>query len=131
MKSGKELNRIAKKLFTACVVDGQLDEESVRKVVRKLIDTQPRGYLAILNAFWRLVRLENESNQALIESAVELDESTRNDVVTDLKKKYGPQVQTEFKVNPDLIGGMKIRVGSDVWDGSVKNRIERLEEKFN
>ena len=38
MKSGKELNRIAKKLFAACMVDGQLDEESVRKIVRKLID---------------------------------------------------------------------------------------------
>ena len=131
MKSGKELNRIAKKLFAACVVDGQLDEESVRKIVRKLIDTKPRGFEAILHAFWRLVRLEVESNQAIIESAVELDEATRKAVVADLEKKYGPQVQTEFKINPDLIGGMKIRVGSDVWDGSVKNRIERLEEKFN
>ncbi len=131
MKSGKELNRIAKKLFSACMVNGQLEYESVRKVVRTLIDAQPRGYLAILNAFWRLVRLQNESNQALVESAVTLDDSTRSEVLADLKKKYGPQVETEFKVNPELIGGMKIRVGSDVWDGTVKNRIERLEEKFN
>jgi len=29
-----------------------------------------------------------------------------------------------------LIGGMRIRVGSDVWDGSVKNRLERLNDKF-
>jgi F-type H+-transporting ATPase subunit delta len=48
-----------------------------------------------------------------------------------LKKKYGPQIQPEFSVDPGLLGGMKIRVGSDVWDGSVKNRLERLSEQFN
>jgi len=131
MKSGKELNRVAKKLFAACMVDGQLDADSVRKVVRKLIDSKPRGYQAVLHAFWRLVRLEDESNQALVESAVELDSATRAEVVADLEKKYGPQVQAEFAINPALIGGMKIRVGSDVWDGSVKSRLERLDEKFN
>lgn len=131
MKSGKELNRVAKKLFAACVADGQLNADSVQKVVRKLIDTKPRGYQAVLHAFWRLVRLESESNQALVESAVELDPATRTEVVADLEKKYGPQVQAEFAINPALIGGMKIRVGSDVWDGSVKSRLERLDEKFN
>ncbi len=35
----------------------------------------------------------------------------------------------EFKSNPGLLGGMRVRVGSDVWDGSVKNRLERLREK--
>lgn len=130
MKSGKELNRIAKKLFSACMVDGQLEYESVRKVVRTLIDKQPRGFKGILHAFWRFVRLENERNQALVESAVELDPSTRSEVIADLEKKYGSQIQIEFKINPVLIGGMKIRVGSDVWDGSVKNRLERLDEKF-
>ena len=52
-------------------------------------------------------------------------------LVADLKKKYGSQIAPEFSVNPELLGGMKIRVGSDVWDGSVKNRLERLGEQFN
>ena len=66
-----------------------------------------------------------------MQSAVALDEPTKTGLVADLKKKYGPQIQPEFSVDPGLLGGMKIRVGSDVWDGSVKNRLERLSEQFN
>lgn len=131
MKSGKEAARTARKIFAASFVDGQLDESIVKTVLRRLTETKPRGYIPALNAYWRLVRLEIEKNRAVIESAVELDSATRSRVVADLEKKYGSQIQPEFAVNAALIGGMKIRVGSDVWDGSVQNRIQRLEEKFN
>jgi F-type H+-transporting ATPase subunit delta len=130
MKSGKEATRVAKKLFSVSCVDGKLDLEIVEKVVKKLIAAKPRGYLQVISAYWRLVRLNESSNRAVIESAIELDTATKNAVLTDLKKKYGDQIAAEFNLNAELIGGMKIRVGSDVWDGSVKNRIERLSEKF-
>jgi F-type H+-transporting ATPase subunit delta len=130
MKSGKEATRVAKKLFAASFVADKLDPETVQKVVRKLIESKPRGYLQVINAYWRLVRLEQENNRAVIESAVELDAATQEGVVADLQKKYGDQITPEFALDADLIGGMKIRVGSDVWDGSVKHRIERLSEKF-
>jgi len=130
MKSGKEATRVAKKLFAASFAADKLDPEAVQKVVRKLIESKPRGYLQVINAYWRLVRLEQENNRAVIESAVELDAATQEGVVADLQKKYGDQITPEFALDADLIGGMKIRVGSDVWDGSVKHRIERLSEKF-
>jgi F-type H+-transporting ATPase subunit delta len=131
MKSRKEALRIAKKIFAASMVGGQLDLSVVKKVVAKLAETRPRGYTQVADAYWKLVKLEIESNRALIQSAVALDDATQDRIVTDLKKKYGPQISPEFTVEPDLLGGMKIRVGSDVWDGSVKNRLERLSENFN
>lgn len=130
MKSGKEAARIAKKIFSATVVDGKVDVEAFRKVVAKLADEKPRGYLNLIQAYWKLVRLEIEKNSAVVESAAGLDAGTKDSVVADLKKRYGDQVEASFSVNPDLIGGMRIRVGSDVWDGSVKNRLERLNDKF-
>ena len=131
MKSRKEALRLATKIFAASLKDGQLDESVVRKVVAKLSETRPRGFLEVADAYWRLVRLEVEKNRAIVQSAVALDEPTKAGLVTDLKKKYGPQITTEFSVDPALLGGVKIRVGSDVWDGSVKNRLERLSEQFN
>lgn len=131
MKSRKEALRIAKKIFAASMTNGQLDEGSVRKVIAKLSETRPRGYQQVADAYWRLVRLEVERNRAVVQSAVALDEPTQTRLVADLKKKYGSQISTEFSVNPELLGGMKIRVGSDVWDGSVKNRLERLSDQFN
>jgi F-type H+-transporting ATPase subunit delta len=50
--------------------------------------------------------------------------------VANLKKKYGSDLTTEFVVNPELLGGMRIRVGSDVWDGTVRNRLERLQQEL-
>ncbi len=131
MKSRKEALRTAKKIFAASLTDGQLDLPTVRKVIAKLASSRPRGYIQVADAYWRLVKLEIEKNRAVIQSAVALDATTQKDVVNDLKKKCGPQIAPEFAVVPELLGGMKIRVGSDVWDGSVKNRLERLSENFN
>lgn len=131
MKSRKEALRIAKKIYAASLVGGQLDLSVVKKVVAKLTETRPRGYTQVADAYWRLVKLEIERNRAVIQSAIALDDATKARIVNDLKKKYGAQIAPEFTVAPDLLGGMKIRVGSDVWDGSVKNRLERLSENFN
>lgn len=131
MKSRKEALRIAKKIFAASLVDGQLDLSAVKRVVGKLKETRPRGYVQVGDAYWRLVKLEIERNRAIIQSAVALEDKTKEQVIGDLKKKYGPQIAPEFALVPELLGGIKIRVGSDVWDGSVKNRIDRLSENFN
>ena len=109
---------------------GAIDVAVVRKVIAKLNERKPRGFLQVIGAYWRLIRLEMEKNRAVIESAVELSPDMQKKVVADLEKKYGNQISTEFAINESLIGGMKIRVGSDVWDGSVANRVERLSDKF-
>ena len=59
-----------------------------------------------------------------------MDSVTTSELVANLKKKYGSDLTTEFVVNPDLLGGMRIRVGNDVWDGTVRNRLERLQREL-
>ena len=75
-------------------------------------------------------RLELEKRQAKIETANEVDSATSLELVSNLKKKYGSDLTAEFIVNPELLGGMRIRVGSDVWDGTVRNRLERLQQEL-
>jgi len=50
--------------------------------------------------------------------------------VTNLRRRYGDDLTTEFRTNPDLLGGLRIKIGDDVWDGSVKNRLHKLQEQF-
>ena len=52
------------------------------------------------------------------------------EIVANLKRKYGNDLDTRFVVNPELLGGMRLRVGSDVWDSSVHNRLQRLQHQF-
>ena len=68
--------------------------------------------------------------QVVVESSTPIDGQTRERVETGLQQKYGSDLSFEFSVNPDLIGGMRIRVGNDVWDGSVKARLARLSNSF-
>jgi F-type H+-transporting ATPase subunit delta len=51
-------------------------------------------------------------------------------IVSNLKRKYGSDLTTRFVVNQELLGGMRIRVGSDAWDSSVRNRLQRLQQQL-
>ena len=127
MKINKEIRQQSKDLLRASFTDGQLDQGRVSSLVRSLLDKKPRNYLAILDNYKRLLRLEIEKRTATIESADELAPEVARDLVSNLKRRYGPDLTTRFVVNPDLLGGMRIRIGSDVWDSSVRNRLQRLE----
>lgn len=130
MKASKDAQRVGRKLFQATMAGGKLDGDIVRKVIKRLGDDKPRGYLGMVDAYLRLVRLEVDRNHARVESAAELSTEMKQTVTGDLRGKYGDQLTIDFATNPDLLGGMRVRVGSDVWDGSVKNRLERLSDAF-
>ena len=47
-----------------------------------------------------------------------------------LEKIYGTGLEIDYWINPTLIGGLRIQVGSDLYDGSVKTRLEKLQQSF-
>jgi F-type H+-transporting ATPase subunit delta len=130
MKATKKTRREATQLFRLCLVKGLLDENRARQVVQQIVAARPRGYLATLSYFQRLVRLDRAQHTAKIESALTLPKELQARVQTGLAQVYGPGLSTSFAENPALIGGVRIRVGSDVYDGSVQGRLAALEQSF-
>ena len=130
MKISKVANAAARRIFRLCQSGGRLDEAKLSTAVRRIAESQPRDYRGILSALKRLVRLEMERRRVIVESAAELDQSSRDRVVSGLVAKYGNDLTFEYRVTPDLLGGLKIRVGNDVFDGSVKGRLDRLAQAF-
>ena len=130
MKINKEIRRLSRGMLRASFTDGELDPGRIDSLVDSLIAKKPRHYIEVLKNYRRLLRLELEKRRARVETASEPDSAIRSELVANLKKKYGNDVTTEFVVNPQLLGGMRIRVGSDVWDGTVRNRLERLEQQL-
>ena len=130
MKISKTAAATARRLFGLCQVDGRLDEDRLRKAIKRLSTDKPRDFHAILGALQRLTRLELESRKVVVESAVELDEAGRSQVVAKLSAQYGADLQIEYKLNTALIGGLRIQVGDDVFDGSVDGRLKRLAAAF-
>jgi len=130
MKISKTAAATARRLFGLCQTGGRLDESALRVVVSRLVESKPRDYAAILGGLQKLTRLEMERRKVTVESAVELDEATRVRVIAGLAKQYGPDLVAEYKVTPGLLGGLRIRVGNDVYDGSVQGRLDRLAAAF-
>ena len=130
MKGGKQSRRDAKQLFKSCQVNGQLDEDRARQAVTLLIEGKPRGYFGTLQELQRLVKLDVNSRSASVESAIDLTEGQKQSVSESLSRMKGSDVAVEFTQNAELIGGMRVKIGDDVFDGSVKTRLTRLGEKF-
>jgi F-type H+-transporting ATPase subunit delta len=130
MKVNKEIRQLSKALLRASFTDGQLDRGRIGQVVKSLIDKKPRNYVSVLEQYKRLIRLEVEKRTAVIESATELAPDAARHLVTGLQSKYGKDLTTQFVTNPELLGGMRIRVGNDVWDSSVRNRLQRLQAQL-
>ena len=130
MKTNRQTKREAKRLFRFCLVNGLLDEARTRQVVQGIIDAKRRGGLVLLSYFRRLVKLDLARHTAQVESAMLLPEDLRASVQAGLARTYGPGISASFVHNPGLIGGMRIKVGSDVYDGSVRARLAVLEKGF-
>jgi F-type H+-transporting ATPase subunit delta len=128
MKISKQARRDARELFRTCMVRDALDDNRARKAVAAVIQTKPRGYLAILSHFERLIRLEVARRTATIESATVLPPQAQGQIQSDLTKQYGPGLAFTFTQNPALIGGVRIQVGGDVYNGTVQGRLAALQQ---
>jgi F-type H+-transporting ATPase subunit delta len=130
MTTKQKVRRTARQLYRACLDDSVLDPARVRQVVRRLTASKRRGSLHLLSAFQRLVRLDRDRHTAVVESAAPLESGLRDRLQADLRRVYGTGLDAIFVPTPALIGGVRIKVGSDVFDTSVRGRLAALESRL-
>jgi len=126
----KQAKREAKQLFRVCLVDGMLDENRVRQVAEQIAAAGHRGGPAVIAHLLRLVRLDRERHTANVESATPLAADLQAAIRASLTQRYGPGLVMAFVERPSLIGGVRIQVGCDVYDGSVSAELAAMEKSF-
>jgi F-type H+-transporting ATPase subunit delta len=126
MKLHKEGRKLAKEMLRTSMTDGALDDAKVKKATAAVIAAKPRNTVGVLKEFARLLRLELAKRHAVIESTLDLEANEKSAITRTLRSKYGSDVTTEYKTNPALLGGLRIQIGSDVLDASVRTRLDRL-----
>ena len=131
MKIPKEARKLSRSLFRSSFTDGRLDRAKVTAVLQAVIERKPRHTLSALKNYQRLVRMELARRHAVIESATPLELDASTGILLDLQTRFGNDITHQFKVTPALIGGVRIQLGSDVWDGSVSGRLERLQNALS
>ncbi len=99
----------------------------VRNFIFLLID---HGRTSIINEIQQ--SFEAEINRragivdALIVSAHELSAPEKSQLTQALERTTGKKVQAQYQLNPQLIGGATVRIGSTIYDGSVREQLNRL-----
>jgi F-type H+-transporting ATPase subunit delta len=130
MKTAKQAQREARQLFRLCLVNGSLDENLTRRVVQRLVDAARPGTLPVLSRFHRLLRLDRAKHRAEVTSAVPLPSDLRALLEARVAGLYGSGYVTAFAEDPTLLGGVRITVGSDVYDGTIRAGLAALETRF-
>ncbi len=130
MKITKSARNAGKQLYRLCLVDGLLDEGRVRDVVQRVIATSQRNVPAILQHFLRLVQLDYARHTAIVQSATPLTAGVQEVIQAGVTRHYGPGIAMVFAQRPELIGGLRLQVGCDVIDGTVRAKLEALKNSF-
>jgi F-type H+-transporting ATPase subunit delta len=102
----------------------------LRRVVQRITATPRRNRLALLSCIRKLVAVDRARHTARVESATPLPPELRTNVEAGLRSRYGERVDATFVHEPALIGGLRIRVASDVYDGSVRGGLRALESRL-
>jgi F-type H+-transporting ATPase subunit delta len=130
MKVSKDARKLSRLMLRNSFTSGKLDEQKVSGMVQSVLEAKPRHYVAVLQDYQHLLQLEAEKRRAVIESATPLNRSLGERIIENLKGRYGEDLTAEFRTNPELLGGLKIKIGNDVWDGSIKERLNQLQGSF-
>lgn len=80
----------------------------------------------IRNRFDELWAKENQKLEVTVTSAVELDDSIVQKVGDEISERTGQEIELTSEVDPDLIGGLRLRVGNRILDASIRSRLDKL-----
>lgn len=126
MKIDRHARQSAKKYFRACLLpDGSLNEQGLRDITHLLASEKPRGYLATLVRLQKLIEMATHERTVTVESATPLPDQGES-IFRELEARFGKASRNDYKENPSLLGGLRIRRGSNIWDGSLSSRLDRL-----
>lgn len=120
-----------RKGLIAKVAEAMEASPEVAKFLSILVDTRKITLLdEIAMAYAELEDALAGRIRATVEAPGELDEALMADIKEKLKSATGRDVLVGFRKNPELVGGLVIKIGNTVLDGSVKTQLELMKEKI-
>jgi F-type H+-transporting ATPase subunit delta len=104
-------------------------QKELRNLIAVLISNDRIGQVAEVAAAYRsLLQQQQGIRPAEIVTARELDGAERDALAAEIAKLAGSKIQASFTLDKSILGGTVVRIGSTVYDGSVRGRLERLKE---
>jgi F-type H+-transporting ATPase subunit delta len=105
--------------------------KELRNLLAVLIDNDRIGQVdEVAVAYRNLLQQQLGIRQAEIVTARELTAAERESLMTEVGKLAGAKIDATFKLDATILGGTVVRIGSTVYDGSVRGRLDRLKEEL-
>ena len=126
MRGDKKTKALAKQLFRLSLVNGAVSADQVAGVLGYIEKTAPRHPLALLKLYHRAVVTELAKSRALVEHAGAINDAALQSIEAAMTRKYRRPVTATARPNPQLLAGLRVRVGSDVYESSVSGQLAAL-----
>jgi F-type H+-transporting ATPase subunit delta len=125
----KQAQKLARQLFRLSLGDtGAVSPERVSGVLQYIEKHRPANAMAALRLYERLISREMARSHAIVEHAGSVSNAMLKGIATSLTQSTKRPITAEAKANPSLIAGLRVRLGDDVFENSVANRLATLAE---
>jgi F-type H+-transporting ATPase subunit delta len=126
MRADKKTKALAKQLFKLSVVNGAVSPEQVAGVLGYIEKVAPRNSLGLLKLYRSAIVTELAKSHARVEHAGPLSDSALSLIASAMTKKYARPVTATAQANPKLLAGLRVRIGSDVYESTVSGQLATL-----
>jgi len=126
MAADKQTKLLAKQLFKLSLVNGTVSPEQVAGVLGWVEKHQPRHPISLLKTYHRLVATELAKSRAIVEHAGAVSDSTLKLIEGAMTQRYKRAVTATAQSNPKLLAGLRVRIGSDVYESSAAGQLATL-----
>ena len=127
MSSSSRIRELAKKLVQLSLdQEGRVEEAKVVEVLDSLRVNPPREHKSLLRDYLNCIRRELAKCVARVEYAGKPDEEALQALKQQLAEHYGRSIDMELHENADLLVGIRITVGDDVYEDSASTRLRPL-----
>lgn len=113
------------------LLEGKATDETVRLVRQAVLVPRGRRFDRVLDAYLAIASRRRDQLSATVTSAVALDETQRQRLVTALSGYYGGKdIHLNIVIDPSVIGGIRVQIGDDVVDGTILRRLDAAKRLF-
>lgn len=124
-----ELRFNQKKEILSAIADKLKISKTVENFLITLAENNRFGDLnAIFSRFYQIYYKKQEMMEVLVQSVQPLNAEQQEKLSKNLEKKLKQKLVINYKINPDILGGLVVEIGSNIIDDSIKGKLNRLEQ---
>ncbi len=127
MKKNKELLKIVRKLVEASFLGGKVIEKEVMRAIMVLKSLPQSNAIFAMSEYLKGLKRKEREHTMYIETAVSLSSTVVGKMRKVVERKT-PITRVLVNINPDILGGFKLKIGDEIWDESIMGKIQQVKE---